>query len=103
MYEQTRHGQPSPWVPDFNSVGVRTTATAGHLAKIGKLDTLVSPRSMPDVPVEAITALGVDHVQVHRVGLGEDRVRRVVRALSRQGWTVVTADSSRTLLRSPRP
>jgi hypothetical protein len=101
MFEQTQHGQASPWVPDFNSVGVGATENATHLQAIGGLDRLVSPQTMPPVPVSAIESLGVDYVQVHRRGLGNDRRRLIVESLEKHGWTRVTTTRARTLLRRP--
>ena len=42
MYEQTAHGQATPWVPDFNSVGVAPSKRAALLNRIAQLDPLVN-------------------------------------------------------------
>lgn len=103
MYEQTQHGQSSPWVPDFNSVGVVPSSRATALAAIAEIDRLVAPQEMRAVPVDQIRSLGVDYVQVHRAGLGKKRMVAVVQALENDGWAVQFTDKNRVLLKASRP
>lgn len=99
MYEQTIHGQPTPWVPDFNSVGVTPSHRAQALEAIGRLDPLVSKTSPTTVPTEAIESLGVDLVQIHVSRLGQERAAAVQRALQQQGWQTDTEGHQRILMR----
>ncbi len=101
LYEQTQHHQPSPWVPDFNSVGVAPTDNAERLTQIGTIDRRVSPTKTPPIPVEAINDLDVQYVQVHHEDLGHTRVKAVVNALKSTGWNTVKSTRARTLLRRP--
>jgi len=101
MYEQTVHGQPSPWVPDFNSVGVAHTDQATALADIASLDPLVTADEPESVPLAAIESLGISMIQVHRRKLGKHRAAKILKELRGAGWSEVDRDSTRTLLRHP--
>jgi hypothetical protein len=101
MYEQTVHGQPSAWVPDFNSVGVSPSRHADALERISAMDPLRTPRGTIEIPVDDITGLQVELVQVHHGPMGRRRAEKVVHALRAAGWTRVDGDRRRTLLRRP--
>jgi hypothetical protein len=86
MYHQTMHGQPSPWVPDFNSVGVKPSAHAELMAPFIALDKL-SGADMPDrLPFAQIASTGVSVVVLHHRELGRERTRFARAALEAQGW-----------------
>jgi hypothetical protein len=101
MYEQTVHGQPSPWVPDFNSVGVAPSDNNLALTEIAELDPLVSQSAPAKVPVAAIGSLQVDLVQLHHSRLGQARANQIARALETGGWRKVAQSSQRSLFRYP--
>jgi len=87
MYHQTSHGQASPWVPDFNSVGVSPSSTAEILGTLNGLDKLTGtapPERMDWGPIEA---LGITHISVHHLRLGRERNAIAVSSLREQGWT----------------
>ena len=105
LYYQTFHGQPSPWVPDFNSVGV--SSAAEHLDPYRSRDPV---ESLEELPIEAsdIARLrdeGIGLVMIHRCELrdcGATRgARRLQIQLERLGAEVVADDGERCLLALP--
>ena len=89
MFHQTAHGQPSPWVPDFNSVGIAPSATAELLRDLDGLEPL-SGKAPPDgVDWAPFEALGVTHITVHHLRLGGERAEIAVASLAAQGWTPI--------------
>jgi len=104
LYFQTHHGQPSPWVPDFNGVGV--AQDSAWLAPFTGWDPLVRPGAPPlDLPAGALGELrsrGVGQIMVEKEPLGGDRYRDAVTALIASGCVVQDRDPSRTLLRVPQ-
>ena len=101
MFEQTAHGQPSPWVPDFNSVGVTASAHSAALAEVAALDPLVNPDGPILIPVQALEDLAVPLVQIHHSRLGRQRARLLRQGLQAAGWTEVARDRQRSLFRQP--
>ena len=89
MYHQTSHGQPSPWVPDFNSVGVTQTSTAAHLATLNGLDQLSGEAPPTSIDWSVFEQMGVACVVIHHLRLGSDRDEVAVSTLTAQGWTAV--------------
>ena len=87
MYHQTAHGQPSPWVPDFNSVGVAPSSTAEVLSTLDGLDRLTGVAPPETIDWSRIEALGITHVAVHHLRLGRQRNEIAVSSLINQGWS----------------
>ena len=74
LYAQTVHGMGSPWVPDFNSVGVLAT------------DGLDGVRALDDPSVtEVHIPESVDWVVLHPADIPGSRVRPLLEA---DGWTL---------------
>lgn len=98
LYFQTGHGQPSPWVPDFNSVGV---LARDELDAIRAWDPLVSktrPEGVPPELVATLSGMGVRYVVIQREPLGEARARALSGALVEAGGRVLADDGERRLI-----
>lgn len=101
LYYQTAHRQPSPWVPDFNSVGVVTRdAGLDALRIFDPVESRASPE-LADGAVADLSALGVVWLMVQRAELGPSRARRLLEGLQTQGASLVAVDEARWLLRLP--
>ena len=107
LFFQTRHGQPSPWVPDFNAVGVSGGATA--IAPFRSWDPveeringLPSADGLPPGLIDRLGDAGIRHVVVHRQELGGPRAGRLKEAMIRQGATLSAEDGERWILDLPR-
>lgn len=99
LYYQTATGQPSPWVPDFNSVGV---LASDGLDAWRAWDRLVAKRQPTAVQAEDLAALrarGVGQIMVERAELGSGRASALERALTEAGAERIAEDSERTLFR----
>ncbi len=102
LHAQTLHGQPSPWAPDFNGVGVTTTTT--WLDPIAAWDPLVSAEAPTDLPadlVETLHAHGLRYVMIQRADLGGTRTDTLRALLVAQGLVVAGVDSQAVLLAIP--
>ena len=106
LYFQTAHRQPSPWVPDFNSVGVKgDTALVDPFRGWDRLEIRhngrTEPAGLPPGSLEALQDAGVRHVVLDRKELGEARTRRLEQALEAGGAVPSAADDRRVLLTLP--
>ena len=106
LYFQTAHRQPSPWVPDFNSVGVEgDTALVDPFRSWDRLEIRhngrTEPAGLPPGTLEALQDAGVRHVVLDRKELGEARTRRLEQALEARGAVPSAADDRRVLLTLP--
>jgi hypothetical protein len=90
LYAQTAHGRPSPWRPDFNSVGV--AAADDGLDGARALDPLAR-RPAPEVLSLPAT---VDAVVVHRGEL-RGNADDAARLLDAAGWVRIAEDGERWL------
>ena len=87
LYHQTQHGQPSPWVPDFNSVGVGSSDGAQLLRALDGLDPLTGAPVSAEPPWQALAERGVYQVVIHPLLIGERRSAAAAQSLEAQGWT----------------
>lgn len=87
LYNQTDHGQPSPWVPDFNAVGVRPSSHAALLDTLAGLDRLTGQTPPTHIDWSAFESIGVTHITVHHLRLPHTRAELAVKTLLTQGWT----------------
>lgn len=106
LYFQTGHGQPSPWVPDFNAVGVLGDTTLTEpFRDWDRLETRHNGRALPTrlAPgtVGDLRAAGVRHVVLDRSELGAPSARRLQQSLEAQGAVAIETDEQRTLLTLP--
>jgi len=101
MYHQTHHGQPSPWVPDFNSVGVDTTPTQALLAQFTALDPLAKMPVPTALPFQDLPELGVTNVELHPSQLGARRTQAAIELLAEAEWESVYEDSNAHIYRAP--
>jgi hypothetical protein len=93
MFYQTAHRQPSPWVPDFNSVGVRDTEHADVIATFTALDKLSGLPLPENLPLKGLAAMGVEYVVLHHRELGHSRRTLVESEMKAAGWTSLFDDS----------
>lgn len=103
LYFQAAHGQPSPWVPGFNAVGV--TQSDRWLSPLAAWDPLVSddpPDTVPAELIEGLAAAGLTQVMVQHEALGRARAAELVSALVAAGAEVQARDGARTLLHLQR-
>lgn len=103
LYFQTAQGQPSPLVPDFNSVGV-SAREAPYLALFRSWDPHEpGPARPPDAAtLEAMVALGLREIVIERDQLGRERpAAALIEALVALGCTIEAVDPERSLLRLP--
>jgi len=106
LYAQTLHGQPTPWVPDFNSVGTTSAVHPEHKAVLDAFaayDRVVQPEPtpLPADTIQRMQALGIGWIVVHHriYGLTQEIGLRDV--LVKQGAELVARDDDRWLLRIP--
>lgn len=102
LWDQVVHQQPSPWVPDFNGVGVVPRRPA--LDAIAAWDPLVSddpPDALDPATVDWLRSIGVAQVMVHRRELGSERSASLARALAAAGLIRVATEGDRQLWRLP--
>lgn len=99
LYYQTATGQPSPWVPDFNSVGVLTTDGLDTWRSWDRLVGERQPGSVEPAELDALRARGVGYLMVERGELGASRASALEAALLRAGAIRVAEDSERVLFR----
>ncbi|MCB9744852.1 MAG: hypothetical protein H6741_03985 [Alphaproteobacteria bacterium] len=81
LYAQTAHGRASPWVPDFNGVGVRAQDGLDGARALDPLLGQAPPEAL-DLPES------VDLVVVHRDQL-RGRGELAHRLLTQEGWRLV--------------
>lgn len=89
LYAQTVHGLASPWVPDFNGVGV---AASDPLDSVRALD----PLSKAPLPEILTLPEDVDLVVLHRREL-HGRAEDAARLLSAAGFETLADDGERSL------
>ena len=97
LYFQTAHGQPSPWVPDFNSVGV--SAASSLVTPFQAWDPVEQPEAPSRLEAGALGRLrraGVQLLMVERAGL-RDRAPAFEAELRRQGAHLVGETEERAL------
>lgn len=105
LYYQTGHGQPSPWVPDFNGLG--GASPSGLLDPFRAYDRMESgdgweERAGLDASdLSALRASGVELVMIQQQELGSRRSRALREALTELGAAVIAEDTQRWLLRLP--
>ena len=105
LYPQTAHHQPSPWVPDFNGLGVSGEA-ADPLAPLRRFDRRETPDLAPEdggLSAEEVAALPARWVMIQRKEMASRRARALRAALEAQGATLIAEDEARWLLRLPDP
>jgi hypothetical protein len=104
LYGQTSHGQPSPWVSDFNAVGVAPTE-ASLTSPFLPWDRVLRPQPPPPPlapgTVDALREAGVRHALLHRSELGSDRLSALRDQLVDQGATLTAEDGERWLMTVP--
>jgi hypothetical protein len=97
LYAQTRGGYQSPWIPDFNGVGV-SQAEAAWLLPVRSLDPLSPLR-----PPTALEIPGtIDAIILHRGMLG-DAEELTHSLLLADGWIRVLEDEERSLYQRNSP
>ena len=99
LYHQTAHGQTTPWVPDFNSVGVAKTETHPSIQSIRQLDPLVT-RKPPKSTIN-LNGIPVGQVVIQHKRISTDRIEPLIRALKHQGWTREFEDSEAWVFTAP--
>ncbi|MCB9758984.1 MAG: hypothetical protein H6739_04020 [Alphaproteobacteria bacterium] len=93
LYGQTAHGRPSPWVPDFNSVGVVPSPTLDSARALDPLEGLPAPEHLA-LPPE------VRQVVVHRREL-RDRAQLAHDLLLEAGFVLDAKEDGRWLYLRP--
>jgi hypothetical protein len=105
LYYQTFHGQPSPWIPDFNSVGV--DGQGELLLPFQSRDWV---EDLEEVKLEAqhldsLREAGIDQVMIHRCELRDcgaiGGARNLQIELERLGAVVIDDDGDRCLMALP--
>lgn len=100
LYFQTAHGQPSPWAPDFNSVGVDASADPA-LEAIEGFDEVAGGAPAAQLPpgtVSALRARGIGWVVIHRTDPGLIEPESLRDQLVGQGAREAGDDGSRWLI-----
>lgn len=100
LYHQTAHGQPSPWSPDFNSVGTEATEDS-VLQAIQGFDEVAAGEpglQLPPGTVEALRARGVAWVVIHHTDPGLIEPASLRDQLVDQGARPAGDDGARWLL-----
>ena len=72
--------------PDFNSVGVNSSANEAHLETLSGLDRLTGVSPPAEIDWSAFATMGITHVAVHHLRLGKVRDDIAVSTLTAQGW-----------------
>ena len=99
LYHQVAHGQPSPWVPDFNAVGVRAWTPTDAIAALQQMDPLVSPRDQPLQPI--LRDIPADHVVIQKRHMGPQRTQTASVALRQSGWDLTFDDDTVSIYSRP--
>ena len=107
LYFQTGHGWPSPWVPDFNSVGVSAgNSLVEPLRAWDRVEVagngLTPAQALPPAIVAELAQAGVAHMVLHRGELGDRTTRLLGAALIAQGAAPIADDGERWLFDLPR-
>lgn len=102
LYFQTVHGQPTPWRPDFNSVGVAAEPEP-RLGPLLAYDRVAGGRGGPLDPgtVKGLETLGLRWILIHGEDPGLIDADALLEGLIGQGAEVVDHDSSHWLVRMP--
>ncbi len=101
IYYQTAHKQPSPWVPDFNSVGVQDTEHSVTLKTIAAMDPLVKNDRTHSTAVfnpKILKDLEVNWVVLHRRELGETKQNYIGKIFEDAGWNTRLRSSNHWIL-----
>ena len=107
LYSQTRHGGPTPWAPDFNSVGADSAehpAFQAVLPTLHQFDRVAGGTGDGPIPDDLLTHLqdlGVVWVVLHHRAPGATGMARLRGALIDQGAVMFDQDKERWLLRIP--
>jgi hypothetical protein len=102
MYYQTAHGQPSPWVPDFNSVGVETTQNEDILRALTSMDPLLQNQRTDSTTVfdpQMLHHLDTKWVVLHKRELGSTRQKQIAETFKESSWIEVFSDSNQRVFR----
>lgn len=107
LYAQTAHGQPIPWSPDFNSVGVVASAPLvqpfrGWDPVEVQLNGLEAAPPLPADLVDRLTAAGIRHIVLHERELRGAGPTALRDALIAQGAVVSYRGGGRWLLDLPQ-
>lgn len=99
LWYQVAHGQPSPWVPPFNAVGV-ARRDQPVLDLLAAYDPLAGdpPGPLPDGVVPDLADLGLRTVVLHRRDLGAEHTRALLDGLQAQGARRVMNDGEADLV-----
>ncbi len=103
MFHQTMHGQPSPWIPDFNSVGVAPTATSNIMKAFEQIDPLTRAPIPTDLPIQQLNELGVQTIVLHPRKLGRTRSQSAITILQNAGCTQHLKEKAVIIYRCPSP
>ena len=106
LFAQTRHGQPTPWVPDFNSVGTgrgdpEWEAVAAVLQNFDRVADGDGEATVPADLVQRLSRLGVRWIVVHHSAPGLVGAARLKAGFLAQGAVLVEQDQQRWLLKLP--
>jgi len=105
LYAQTRHGQPSPWAPDFNGLGAAESTP--HLDPFRAYDRLEvaedweAQAGLTAADLAALRSRGIGLVMIQTRELGSKRARALRAALRSLGAAEIADDGDRLLLRLP--
>lgn len=101
LYFQTGHGQPSPWVPDFNSVGVTQEDALSAWRAWDRLVARAAPDALAEGAVSTLAERGVGYIMLQQAELGPARARALGAQLTRQGAQLLDQDGERALYGLP--
>lgn len=104
MYYQTAHGQPSPWIPDFNSVGVQASEHQATLQALTSMDPLLRNNSSDPSEVfdpQMLHDLDTKWVVLHKQALGSTRHQQIVEILKESSWIEAFNDSKQQIFQYP--
>ena len=106
LYAQTVHGQPSPWAPDFNSVGADDAdpAWSSIAAQLQQFDRVAGGDGAGVLEADLVDSLGsrgIQWVMVHHQATGMVGAASLRDQLLAQGALLEKRDESRWLLRLP--
>ncbi len=89
LYYQTVHRHPTPWVPDFNSVGVQKTANSAAMDSFVQLDPLADAPLPPGLAITWLIENGVHNVVLHQNEIGKKQATLLRQELFKTGWHMV--------------
>jgi len=94
LFDQTVHHQPSPWAPDFNSVGV--TASQQTIQAFRSFDHLDPEFVLPDeqtlssAAIDMLADSGIQWITIRKPLMNSQSVQNLTNALTKEEFEIMS-------------